>query len=192
VKVSLTACKKAQKGWLDRARRCLRLHYLRLLRERSTARKSGLGFALGVFIGIFPSFAIGSPLAFYLASRLEWNRSAALAGTFVMNPFTAPFFYWISTWLGLRILHESIPIIHIENALLALREFGGAFLLGIAIVALAFAVLIGLGVYFWLRKTYPSGRCARLFDLFPKTSYARVPAVRSYDGLSAGRRVSAK
>ena len=86
----------------------LRLQVRRVVRENSTPARSGLGFALGSFIGVFPSFLIGSPLAFFLAGRFGWNRPAAVAGTFLMNPVTAPIFYWISTWLGLEVLGRGV------------------------------------------------------------------------------------
>ena len=31
-----------------------------------------------------------------------------MAGTFLMNPVTAPIFYWISTWLGLEVLGRGV------------------------------------------------------------------------------------
>jgi uncharacterized protein (DUF2062 family) len=61
-----------------------------MVRENSTPARTGLGFALGAFIGIFPSFLLGTPLAFLIAGRLGWNRAAAAAGTFLTNPLTAP------------------------------------------------------------------------------------------------------
>lgn len=139
-------------------KRWTRFQFLRLVHEKSTARNSGLGFALGTFLGIFPTFAIGAPLALFLAGRLRWNRGAALAGTLLMNPITAPFFYWLSVWLGLRILRQSVEIIQIQGSLGSLKEFGAAFFLGSAIVALAFSAILGFFVYVWLKKREP--QCA--------------------------------
>jgi uncharacterized protein (DUF2062 family) len=151
-----------------RSWRWMRLQYLRLVRENSTPQKSGLGFALGAFIGIFPSFAIGSPLAFFLAGRLQWSRAAALTGTFLMNPLTAPLFYWLSTWLGLRILSQNIQVVHLQGMLGLLREFGIAFLLGNAIVAFIVSAILGFSVYLW--------KFQLRYRRSPRAIYATLPA----------------
>ena len=77
--------------------RWVRLQLIRMVRENSTPAKTGLGFALGAFIGVFPSFLIGTPIAFFVAGRLGLNRAAAIGGTTLMNPLTAPVLYSIST-----------------------------------------------------------------------------------------------
>jgi uncharacterized protein (DUF2062 family) len=87
---------------LKRFSRWLRLQFILVVRENSTPARTGLGFALGAFIGIFPSFLMGTPIAFLLAGRFGWNRAAAAAGTFLTNPITAPLFFSLSAWLGLE------------------------------------------------------------------------------------------
>ena len=113
-----------------RLTRWLRLQVLRVIRENSTPERSGLGFALGSFIGVFPSFLIGSPLAFFLAGRFGWNRAAAVAGTFLMNPVTAPIFYWVSTWLGLEVLGRDTEMVQINGLVKQMPHFGLVFLIG--------------------------------------------------------------
>ncbi len=117
----------------------LRLRARRVVRENSTPARTGLGFALGSFIGVFPSFLIGSPLAFFLAGRFGWNRAAAVAGTFLMNPVTAPVFYWISTWLGLEVLGREVETAQIGGLINQAPHFGLAFLVGNTLFALVVA-----------------------------------------------------
>ncbi len=131
-------------GWLQR-------QLLQMLRENWTPGRSGLGFALGAFIGVVPSFAIGSPLAFLLAGRLGWNKAAAVAGTFLMNPFTAPLFYSFSTKLGLDILGRDLEMTQVEGLIDYLARFGLAFLVGNALVGLIFAIIMGIGIFLALR-----------------------------------------
>ena len=119
--------------------------------ERTTPARTALGFALGIFIGIFPSFAVGSLIALYLASRLGLHRGAALSGTFLMNPLTAPLVYSLSYAVGARF--AGLPLSAIKGGLFAsLRQLGWAFFLGNAIVAVSAATLCGLAVYFWMRR----------------------------------------
>jgi hypothetical protein len=124
--------------------RWLRLQALRMIRENSTPARTGLGFALGTFIGVFPSFLIGTPLAFFLAGRFGWNRAAAMGGTFLMNPLTAPVVYSTSTAVGLQVLGRDLEVAPVSGMLNYLRHFGMAFLVGNTIVAVLIASALGL------------------------------------------------
>ena len=136
----------------ERLTRWLRLQVRRVVRENSTPARSGLGFALGAFIGVFPSFLIGSPLAFSLAGRFGWNRAAAVAGTFLMNPVTAPIFYWVSTWLGLEVLGRDIEMMQIDGFVNQMPHFGLAFLIGNTLFALLVAGSLGTLTFLFVRK----------------------------------------
>ena len=131
----------------------LRLQVGRVVRENSTPARTGLGFALGAFIGVFPSFLIGSPLAFFLARRFGWNRAAAVAGTFLMNPVTAPVFYWISTWLGLELLGRNIEMARIAGLVNHVPHLGLAFLVGNTLFALVLAGSLGTLVFLFVQKS---------------------------------------
>jgi uncharacterized protein (DUF2062 family) len=128
-----------------------RLQRLKLLRETATAKRAGLGFALGAFIGIMPSFGIDSVMAFLLARRLNWGARAAAVGTLVMNPFTAPAFYWLGAQVGAGIMHRQMEWIGWQSVLAAPRDFALALLIGCTLVSFTSASLLGSGVYFWLR-----------------------------------------
>ena len=136
-----------KQSWWIRFSRWLRLQALHVIRENSTPARTGLGFALGAFIGIFPSFLLGTPLAFFLAGQFQWNRAAAVTGTFLMNPLTAPLLYSTSTWLGLELLGRSGDGNQAFGLLDNLRHFGTAFLLGNTLVATLVAALLGLAVF---------------------------------------------
>ncbi|MEZ5367293.1 MAG: DUF2062 domain-containing protein [Bryobacterales bacterium] len=128
--------------------RWLRLHGLRSLRENSTPARTALGVALGAFIGIFPTFLVGAPLAFFVAGRFKLNRAAAVAGAVIsMNPITAPILYPLSAWLGVELLDRE----HIEKGatglLQSITEYGGAFLLGNTIVALTVALIFSAVIF---------------------------------------------
>lgn len=123
----------------------------RIVSENCSPARAALGFALGAFIGVFPSFLIGSPLAFFVAGRFGWNRAAAVAGTFLMNPVTAPLFYSISTWLGSRLLHGGEQVVPVEGFVENLRHYGPAFLVGNTVFALATAAVLGTVLFVYLR-----------------------------------------
>jgi uncharacterized protein (DUF2062 family) len=142
---------------LQRFSRWLRLQLIRMVRENSTPGRTGLGFALGAFIGIFPSFLLGTPIAFLIAGRLGWNRAAAAAGTFLTNPLTAPLFFSLSAWLGLEMLGREVETAQVHGVIDHLRQFGLAFLLGNTVVALSFAILLGVSLFLVVKHYGRSG-----------------------------------
>jgi hypothetical protein len=138
-----------------------------------------LGFAIGAFIGIFPSFLIGTPIAFFVAGRLGWNRAAAIGGTTLMNPLTAPVLYSISTWLGLEILRQDREVVAVNGLISYLREFGVAFLLGNTVLAAGVAAILGLAVFVAVRLIGRSGMLGIAARLRRKRSGSQLPAAAS-------------
>jgi uncharacterized protein (DUF2062 family) len=149
-------------GRLHRLGRWMRLQCIRMVRENSTPARTGLGLALGAFIGIFPSFLLGTPIAFYVAGKLGWNRAAAVAGTFLTNPVTAPVFYALSAWLGQSILGANAEAAQVHGLIDHLREFGLAFLLGNTLVAAVFAAVTGMSIFLVLKR-YGRAGIRRMF-----------------------------
>lgn len=92
--------KKAGHPWRERVRRWGRYIYLRLVRQNDEPEKVAKGVGLGVFIGIFPTFGVGTILAILIASWAKWNRASAVLGTFIMNPLFNPFFVSLSVVTG--------------------------------------------------------------------------------------------
>jgi uncharacterized protein (DUF2062 family) len=144
--------KRGKASRLERFSRWSRLQLIRMVRENSTPARTGLGFALGAFIGIFPSFLMGTPIAFLVAGRLGWNRAAAAVGTFLTNPLTAPMFFSLSAWLGFELLGREVETAQVHGVIDHVRHFGLAFLLGNTVVALSFAALFGVSLFLVLRR----------------------------------------
>ena len=144
-------------GRAQRAYRWITLKCRAVFRENASPSRTAIGFAIGSFIGVFPSFLIGSPLAFFLASRFGLNKAAAVSGTFLMNPFTAPVFYSISTWVGAGVMGEDHQLTQVEGVFQQLRYFGLAFLVGNTLFALAVAALGGT-VMFWVATSLSRNR----------------------------------
>src|SRR4030067_2176766 len=88
---------------LERGRRTFRYISLRRVRVGGDPVHIALGFALGVFLGVFPTFGLGIPLSLLFASMFRWNRVSALLGSLVMNPLTTPFVWTLSGTLGAAI-----------------------------------------------------------------------------------------
>jgi len=68
-----------------------------------------MGMAVGVFIGVTPTFPFHTTLAIALAVLLRGSKTAAALGVWFGNPLTMPFFYIGSYELGMLLLGRSLP-----------------------------------------------------------------------------------
>lgn len=136
----------------ERFRRVFRYIFLRLVRVGGDPVHIGLGFAVGVFLGIFPTFGVGTPLALLIASLLRWNRVSAVLGSLVMNPFTTPLFWTLSGSLGAALFRADANKVlqSVENGerMKSFSEAALIYLTGNTLIALAGAVVS----YFVSRK----------------------------------------
>lgn len=162
----------------------MRFHLIRALRENASPARTAFGLGVGAFIGIFPSFLIGTPLSFYVAGKLGLNRAAAVAGAMVsMNPLTAPFLYSLSAWLGLEILGREVDA-QAQGLLSYLRTYTGPFLLGNTLVALSIALILTAVMFLMIRRLGRNG--VRTLLARPRRFRPAPPARRAAAGSSAG------
>lgn len=59
-----------------------------------------MGFAVGVVLGVFPSFGLGVPAAILLSLIFRINKAATLVGVFIMNPLTLVPIWTASAFIG--------------------------------------------------------------------------------------------
>jgi uncharacterized protein (DUF2062 family) len=123
----------------------LRAAYSGLVRQNSSPDKMAKGLALGVFLGIFPTFGAGSALALVVSSWLGWNRVAAALGTLIANPLLNPLFLSLSVITGnlfvpsrFRIVLEGLPR---DDWWPGLLRFLPTHLLGNLLVSMALTAL---------------------------------------------------
>ena len=130
---------------VEQGKRTFRYIYLRLVRVGGDPVHVALGFALGVFLGVFPTFGIGIPIALVLASAFRWNRVSAVLGSLVMNPLTTPFFWSLSGAVGAAIFRTDANnvLTSVQNGerFRSLTIGAGIYLVGNTVVALRAVVL---------------------------------------------------
>jgi uncharacterized protein (DUF2062 family) len=80
-----------------------KLMLVRFVRLRALPEEIAKGIALGIFIGMTPTFGLQMIIAIFLAYLLKENRLAAILGVWITNPVTAPAIYAIEYEVG-RIL----------------------------------------------------------------------------------------
>lgn len=80
----------------------LKRAYARFLKIRGEPREIGLGFALGIFIGMTPFMGFHTASAVFLAALFKWNKIAAAAAVWISNPATAPLVYGSTYYVGAK------------------------------------------------------------------------------------------
>ncbi len=78
--------------------------YERFLKIRGTPREIGLGFALGLFVGMSPTMGFQMAIAVFLAAVFKWNKISAAASVWITNPVTAPIIYGVTYFIGANII----------------------------------------------------------------------------------------
>ncbi len=116
------------------------------LRElwRPSRETVSLGFALGLFIGLSPTFGVQIFLACVLAYLLRVNLPFALLGTLITNPFTAAPIYAFELKLGLWLARqpETMESMGYTGILKHMAEYARPLWFG-SIVAGSVAALVG-------------------------------------------------
>ena len=131
--------------------RQFKLNLIRLVRLRGEPDAVGRGMALGLFIGMTPTFGIQMFLALGLAFVLRQNKIAALIGVWSTNPLTAPIIYGLEYEIGRMLLGLPHPagVIHFSPE--ALSGLGwqvgaplclGSIVLGIPVAIIGYALTV--------------------------------------------------
>ncbi len=131
--------------------RQMKLNLIRFLRLRGTPDEIAKGLALGVFIGLTPTFGVQMALAVFFAILLKENKIAAVLGVWVTNPVTAPFIYTLEYRIGRLLLGIDSPQPVRNFAPETLKQFGwdvllpigfGSIILGALCAALTYALTL--------------------------------------------------
>jgi hypothetical protein len=92
-----------------------KLNFLRFARMDGTPDEIAKGLALGIFIGMTPTFGAQMLLAVFFAFLLKENKLAAVLGVWITNPITAPFVYAFEYETGRLLL--GMPRVQLPNEL---------------------------------------------------------------------------
>lgn len=119
------------------------------------------GMAIGIFVGITPTFPFHTFIAIALAYILRASKAAAAIGVWIGNPFTIPFIYLGSYKTGALILGTSLPFDAKYTTFTELTKLGFdatiALLTGGVIIGIPFAAVS----YFITRRLVKKFRSRR-------------------------------
>jgi uncharacterized protein (DUF2062 family) len=90
----------APRNPVQRFGRLAKLIYVHLVRIDATPHQAASGFAVGVVLGIIPSFGFGGPIAVLLSFIFRINKAATILGAMIMNPITTVPFWTASAFVG--------------------------------------------------------------------------------------------
>lgn len=135
--------------------------YQRVRNLKGDPHYVAMGMAVGVFIGVTPTFPFHTALAIGLAFLLRGSKPAAIIGVWFGNPVTMPFFYVASYKIGTFILGRKAPFGLKYESILELLKLGwdvsAAMLVGGIIIGLPPAIFF----YFLTRALFQKIRRTR-------------------------------
>ena len=142
--------------------RLTKLNFLRFIRLRGTPEEIAKGFALGITIGMTPTFGVQMPIAFFFAWILRENKLAAILGVWITNPLTAPFIYATEYEFGRLLLgmdRLSLPAVYSFETL---SQLSWDVILPLLIGSLVFAAIFGTLSYALTIRFIPSLKALRI------------------------------
>lgn len=149
----------------QRLGRLAKLLYVRVVRVNASPHRVAAGVAVGVWLGVFPTFGLAGPVAYVLAWIFRFNKAGALAGAAIMNPLTSPLFWAASAMLGAAFAgtdwHVIYSSIRNERYVWALSRTTYTYFLGNLIIATAAAALCYGGAYAAVRAREKRRRAKR-------------------------------
>jgi len=123
--------------------------YHRFICLKGDPRRISMGMAIGVFIGMTPTIPFHTLLVFAFVLPFRQNLTAALLGTWVMNPITLPVFYFIEYELGRLLLGwERFAIVFNNIDFGSILEIGWEIFYPLQIGGLIMAPFFAVPAYF--------------------------------------------
>ncbi|HKL26252.1 MAG TPA: DUF2062 domain-containing protein [Desulfuromonadales bacterium] len=149
-----------------------KLILVRFVRLRGEPDEIAKGVALGIFIGMTPTFGLQMIIAIFLAFLLKENRLAALVGVWVTNPVTAPVIYAIEYEIGRIILSKPRAGLPEELTFGAFAGLGYDVLVPLWLGSMVAGVLCGSLAYFLTLRLIPAIKSWRI-PRWPRENWRR-------------------
>lgn len=139
-----------------------KLNLVRFLRLQGTPDEIAKGLALGIFIGMTPTFGFQMVLAVFFALLLRENKLAAVLGVWITNPVTAPFIYALEYESGRILVGMERVHLHLNFDFRALLNLGWEVLFPMSVGSLIFGLLCAALSYALTLRLIPSLKKLRI------------------------------
>ncbi len=135
-----------------------------VLEVRDTPHRIAVSFAIGIFWGLSPLLGLHMIGAFSTAWLFGLNRFVAIAGGWIINPWTIIPIYSFSLWFGARLvgMKKILPVIDWNNVTfihllaklkgLVLPFFVGNFVIGAVSAVLSYFIIHAVLIKYKDRK----------------------------------------
>ena len=77
-----------------------KINFSKLIKISDTPHSISLGFSIGVFVSFTPLIGIHIIIALVISWMIRANYFSAIIGTFIGTPFTYPFIWFASIYVG--------------------------------------------------------------------------------------------
>ena len=135
--------------------RQVKLMVVRFVRLRGLPDEIAKGVALGIFIGMTPTFGFQMAIALFFAYLLKENRLAAILGVWVTNPVTAPVIYAIEYEMGRILLDMPRASLPAELTWKAYAELGWDIMFPLWVGGIVTGIVLGALSYFITLRLVP-------------------------------------
>jgi uncharacterized protein (DUF2062 family) len=135
---------------------------LRFIRLRGLPEEIAKGIALGIFIGMTPTFGFQMLIAVFFAYLFRKNRLAAILGVWVTNPVTAPFIYAIEYEIGRILLGMERARLPLEFSWEAYADLGWNIMYPLWVGGILIGIVLGLLSYFITLRIVPIVKKVRI------------------------------
>ena len=142
--------------------RQVKLMVLRFIRLRGLPEEIAKGIALGIFIGMTPTFGFQMLIAVFFAYLLRENRLAAILGVWVTNPVTAPVIYAIEYEIGRILLGMERARLPVEFSWGAYADLGWNIMYPLWVGGILTGIVLGLLSYFITLRIVPIVKKVRI------------------------------
>ena len=132
-----------------------KLMLVRFVRLRGLPEEIAKGVALGIFIGMTPTFGFQMAIALLFAYLLKENRLAAILGVWITNPVTAPIIYAIEYEMGRILLGMERASLPTELSWRAYTELGWNIMYPLWFGSIVNGIILGALSYFITLRMVP-------------------------------------
>lgn len=129
--------------------------FVRFVRLRGLPEEIAKGVALGIFIGMTPTFGFQMAIALFFAYLLKENRLAAILGVWITNPVTAPVIYSIEYEMGRILLSLPRASLPAEFTWGAYADLGWDIMFPLWVGGTLAGVILGALAYFVTLRMVP-------------------------------------
>jgi len=142
--------------------RLLKLLRSRFIRLQGTPNEISRGVALGVAVGMTPTFGFQMILGAFCAWILKESKVAAVLGVWITNPVTAPIIYALEYETGRNMLNMDYVALPRELSFSALGGLGWQVTLPLCVGSIVWTVFGWLAAYYICLKLAPMAKRFRI------------------------------